>query len=354
MEENPMKFFRELGPRLQEARAHLATFLGAAPEDLVFVPNATHGVNTVLQSLALKPGDELLTTDHAYNACRNALTFHAQRSGARVVTAPVPFPLTNAEAIVTAVLQAVTPRTRLALLDHVTSPTGLVFPIARLVAELGKQGIDTLVDGAHAPGMVPLNLESLGAAYYTGNLHKWVCAPKGAAFLHVRRIRQPGIHPLAQSHGMTSPLGPHSRFQLEFEWTGTDDFSPSLCVPEALKFLSSLLPGGLPALYEHNRRLVLSARRTLAERWNVALPCPDDMIGSLATLPLPPGRMGLELQAHLAIRHRMEVPVVAWPDASHLWVRISAHIYNEPAQYEQLAHAVQDAHLPEPFEQEPR
>src|SRR5213083_2109022 len=247
LERQPVRFFvRDLEPLLDDARSALAAFLGADPEGLVFVTNATTAVNAVLRSLALAPGDQLLVTDHAYNACRNALDFVAVAARAEVVVVPVPFPLASADAAVEAVLARATPRTRLALLDHVTSPTGLVLPIERLVRELTGRGVDTLVDGAHAPGMLPLDLGALGAAYYTGNCHKWLCAPKGAGFLHVRRDRQDGIVPTTISHGLTYPRTDRSRFQLLFGRTGTSDPTPALCVPTALRFLPSLVPGGWP------------------------------------------------------------------------------------------------------------
>ncbi|MGB6356288.1 MAG: aminotransferase class V-fold PLP-dependent enzyme, partial [Steroidobacteraceae bacterium] len=254
MEREPVDFLvAALPSRLEAAREVLAAFLGAEPSDLVFVPNATAGVNAVLRSLRLEVGDELLVTDHTYAACRKTVEFVAARSGARVVTAELPFPSRHEEEIVSAVVNCVSPRTKLALIDHVTSPTALVLPAARLVRELQSRGVDTLVDGAHAPGMVPLALSDLGAAYYAGNAHKWLCAPKGAAFLHVRRDRQALLHPTVISHGYTEGL------QAEFDWTGTFDPTPWLCIPEALRFIGGLLPGGWPQVITANRELTLQA-----------------------------------------------------------------------------------------------
>jgi isopenicillin-N epimerase len=353
MERQPVQFFvRDLEGLLDEARAALAQCLGANPAHLVFVPNVTAGVNTVLRSLRWKAGEELLVTDHEYNACRNALDFAAGRARARVVVATIPFPVRQADEIIEAVLRCVTSRTRLALLDHVTSQTGLVLPIQQLVRELDRRGVDTLVDGAHAPGMVPLDLEALGAAYYTGNCHKWLGAPKGAGFLHVRPDRQPLVRPLAISHGANSPRTDRSRFLIEFGWTGTWDPTAYLSVPEALRFMDSLLPGGWPAIQRRNRALALAARALLCRALGIEPPCPDDLIGAMASLPLPdapataPPRSPLyadPLQERLLREHRLEVPVIPWPAPPKRLLRISCQLYNHLPQYERLAKALRAA-----------
>jgi isopenicillin-N epimerase len=311
-------------------------------------PNATTGVNAVVRSLDFTPQDELLTTTHAYNACSNTLAHVASRARSRIVVADVPFPIASAEHVVENILAAVTPRTRLALIDHVTSPTGLIFPIARIVSELASRGVDTLVDAAHAPGMLPLDLRSLAPAYYTANCHKWLCAPKGAAFLYVRRDKQTGIHPTTISHGANSERTDRCRFQLEFDWTGTDDPTAYLTVPEAIRFMGSLLPGGWPELMEQNHRLALAARATLCDALDIPPPSPDEMVGSLATVPLPDGDpeltkspLGIDpLEDALLEQHGIQVPVITWPAAPRRLLRVSAQAYNTPSQYARLAEAL--------------
>jgi isopenicillin-N epimerase len=345
MEREPVRFFvRELPPLLDAAREELAAFIGADAADLAFVPNATAGVNAVLRSLDLDKQEELLVTSHEYNASRNALDYVAGLEGTKVVAVDVPFPIASADEVVARVLERVTERTRLLLIDHVTSQTALVFPVARLVAELQERGIDTLIDGAHAPGMLPLDLRALGAAYYAGNLHKWVCAPKGAGFLYVRRNRHYKIRPVSISHGANATLGERSRFHAEFDWTGTHDPTPWLCVPDALRFVASLVDGGWPEVMRRNHALALRARDLLCTALAIAPPAPDEMIGSMASVPLPDGDAtpppmlhGDALQDRLLFEHRIEVPVVPWPQPPKRLVRISAQLYNRIDEYERLA-----------------
>lgn len=352
MERQPLQFLvRELERELDAARETLAQFTGTDAGDLVFVPNATSGVNSILRSLAFRSGDELLVTDHEYNACRNAVDFVAERTGARVVVAKVSFRFRSADEIVAAILEGVTPRTRLVLVDHVTSQTGIILPVARIVEALNHRGVDALVDGAHAPGMVPLNLRELGAAYYTGNCHKWLCAPKGAAFLRVRRDKQKRIHPLTISHGANSPRRDRSRFLLEFGWPGTCDPSAFLSVPAAIRFIGAQMPGGWPEVMTRNRALALAARKMLCDTLKIAEPFPSSFIGSLAAVRLPnadkPDWPALPfhespLQDVLRTKHKIEVPVIFWPAPPRRLLRISAQLYNSLPQYQRLTKALGD------------
>jgi isopenicillin-N epimerase len=352
LETEPVRFMVEaLEPEMDAARTALGAFVGADADDLAFVANATGGANAVLRSLRFAPGDEILTTDHEYNAVRNAIDYVAERDGATAVVASIPFPIGSPDEAAAAVLGAVTDRTRLVVVDHVTSATALVLPVARLNAELAARGIDTLVDGAHGPGMLDLELRQLGAAYYTGNLHKWVCAPKGAAFLWVRPDRQREIRPLTISHGANSPRDDRSRFRLEFDWTGTGDPTPWLAVPDAIAFGAGLIPGGWPALRARNRALALAARDLLCQALGERPPAPDSMIGCMASVPLPwerePGTVqGIDLygdRVHGALLGAgIQVMVTPWPPRPEglAWrrlVRISAAAYNDRAQYERLA-----------------
>jgi len=347
MEREPVRFFvRELEPLLDDARTVLASFLGADAEGLAFVPNATAGVNAVLRSLDLDKLDEVLVTTQEYNACRNALEYVCGIAGAKIVTVDVPFPIASSNVVFERILEKVTDRTRLLLIDHITSQTAVVFPVERLVAELAARGIDTLIDGAHAPGHIPLNLRDLGAAWYAGNLHKWVCAPKGTAFLYTRPNRRASVHPVSISHGANSPRRDRSRYLLEFDWTGTFDPSAWLSVPAALQFMETH-GGGWPAVMHRNHELALLARDLLCDTLQADRPAPDDMLGAMAAVPLPDGTESAApplysdpLQNKLLFDHGIEVPIVPWPEPPKRLLRVSAQLYNEPADYEKLAAAL--------------
>ena len=354
MEREPVAFFaRDFEPALDEARAVLGAFVGADPDDLAFVTNATTAMNIVARSLQLAPDDEVVVLDHAYGAARNIMASAAAEAGARLVTATLPFPGATPQRAREAVMAAVSDRTRLVLLDHVTSPTALVLPVAEIVAELAERGIDTLVDGAHAPGMLELDIEAIGAAYYTGNAHKWMFAPKGSAFLHARRDRQERVRPIVVSHGATSPRTDRSRFRLEHDWTGTLDPTPWLTVPAAIEFGARLLPGGWDALRRRGRDLALVAGDLLCEAVSEPAPAPDAMIGAMAAVPLPPATLDEPPPASTyddpvharLLEDGIQVAIGTWPQRPDgaPWrrlVRVSAAPYVDRADLERLAAAV--------------
>jgi len=349
MEAEPVQFlWRRYEERLEPARRVLAKFVGANSRDIAFTTNATTGVNSVLRSLKFEPGDELLTTSLDYNACRNVMVAVAARAGAKMVVAEIPFPIRAANDIVAAILASVTSRTRLLLLDHVTSNSALVLPAQRIIREMEARGVDTLVDGAHAPGMLPLNLRKLRPAYYTANLHKWICAPKGAAFLYVRGDRQENLQPAVISHGNNRTRPGFTPFQDRFDWTGTFDLTAWLCVPEAIRWMGKLLPGGWSELRKRNHQLAIRAREILCQRWDVEPPCPDNLIGSIAAVPLPErfqnkrSRWKIDdEQLALYDRFGIEVPLSRFGQPERRWLRLSAQIYNSPADYEYLGEAME-------------
>ena len=365
LERQPVRFMdTELEGLMDHARARLAEFIKAPPADLAMIPNATTGLSTVLRSLSFQPDDEILATVHEYNACRMAVRAAAARAGARAVVARVPFPIRSPQEAIDAILSKASPRTRLAVISHITSPTALVMPIEKIVAGLAERGIDTLVDGAHAPGVVALDIDAIGAAYYTGNCHKWMCAPKGSGFLYVRRDRQARIHPLVTSHGANSPRRDRSLFRLEFDWTGTSDPTPWLTIPNAIDFVASLLPRGWADVRQANHELVLYGLQRLAASLGVTeLPAPNDMLGSMAAVELPadlepaptdpPADLDADstypldpLHNSLVADDAIEVPVYPWPHSPvddaprRRLLRISAQLYNEPADYDRLSNVI--------------
>ncbi|MDB5295708.1 MAG: Aminotransferase, partial [Phycisphaerales bacterium] len=342
VEAEPVEMLGRRWPALvAAAREPVAAFLGVAPSDLGFVSNATEGVNCVLRSLALSSDDELLTTTHVYHAVRQAMKFVCARSGATYREVDVPLPVGPADDVTRAVVAGLRPNTRLLVVDHVTSPTAVVFPVGAIADACAARGVDLLVDGAHAPGMLPLDLAALGrrgVTHYAGNLHKWCCGPKGAAFVWARDDRRAAVHPLVTSHWAGEG------FEAEFHWQGTRDHSNWLAAGAALDFMGQW--GGWDRVRGHNHRMAAWAHAMLCDRFGVEPLTPTDgsMLGSMATVRLPARLADLTdadqaaLQQSLYTDHRIEVPLVAWGGGRFL--RVSCQVYNEPAEYERLADVV--------------
>lgn len=347
LEQDPIQFLapeRTLLPKLDHVREVIGQLVRAAARDIAFVRNATEGVNAVLRSFPFRHGDEVMVTNHGYNACNNAARYAVERAGGSITVAEFPFPIRSPADVVEAIQAKRSQRTRLILVDHVTSPTGLILPVEEIVTMAHQHGIRVLIDGAHALGMLPIDLERLGADYYTANHHKWLCGPKSSGLLYVRRELQPEVRPTVISHGANTERYGESRFLAEFNWIGTFDPSPLLAVTTAVNFLSKLFEGGLPSLMNANRNLALAGRQLLLEGLEAAEPAPAEMIGSLATIPLP----GTEQltpdaistwQRELFDHDRIEVPLFHRPQLEAC-LRISAQAYNSIDQYQRLTDAL--------------
>ena len=348
MEREPVRFFEELMPDLLlKSREALGTFLNCSPDDLAFVSNATSGVNTILRSLHFEQGDEILVPNHAYQACRNSIDFVAKRWGANVVEVAIPFPIDGPETVVELMKSACSERTKLVMIDTVTSPTGLRMPFEVLTEFFEGKGVEVLLDAAHGIGMIPLDLGQLGASYVTSNCHKWLCAPKGSAFLYVREDKQSKIQPLTISHGHTFPLGDTTRFRHEFDWTGTQDISGWCSIPAVIEGMADRIDGGWNSIMQHNHDLTIQGRNVLCERLGIQPPCPDEMVACISTIQLP-GNIPEKEKMHepdplhhiLSEKYNIQVPVWSWPSPEGRYLRISAQLYNSIEQYERLADAL--------------
>lgn len=322
-------------PRMRAAADSVAEFLGATGDDLVFVDNATTGVNAVLRSFDWRAGDELLITDHAYGAVANAARFATRERGAVVRTVEMPFPLGDPGAATEAIAAAIGPRTRLALVDHVTSESALVLPIAEIAARCRARGVAVLVDGAHAPGALPLDLPALGVDWYVGNLHKWAHSPRSSAILWTAPARQATLHPTVISWGLDQG------YATEFDLVGTRDPSPHLAAPEGIAFMREL---GLDAARAYNHGLAWESARRLTRSWGVSWNVAEAMIGTMATFPLPE-RAGSRPEDAAALRDALlfedhiEVQIHPWRE--RLWMRISGQIYNDESDVDRLAEALE-------------
>lgn len=349
LESDPVRFFeREAFDLMNEANDKLSDFLNADSDGMTFCQNATSGVNTVLRSLILNQGDEIIIPNHSYQACWNAIDFVASRWGAKVIVVDLPFRCESEEEIIEPLLGAITPRSVLAMIDTVTSPTGLRMPFEKLVSEFQSRGVDVLLDAAHGPGLVPMDLIKLDAAWVTGNCHKWLCSPKGSAFLHIREDKKKETKPLTISHGHNADLSPQEKFRFEFDWQGTRDPSAILCIPKSIEVLQSMVSGGFDEIIEHNNTLALNARNLLCESLGTNPPTPNSMISAMATIDLPgtysggADIMGDPLHNRLLDEFDIQVPVFPWPHHKMRYIRISAYLYNTIEEYEYLAKTLQE------------
>ncbi len=342
LERQPVRFLgREIAAHLRTAREALGTYLHADAGDLVYIPNATHGVNIVARSLDLHPGDEVLTTDHEYGACDYTWEFICSKTGAVYVRQPVSLPAVSTQNLLEEIWQGVTPRTRLIFVSHITSPTALRLPVEAICARARQAGILTLIDGAHAPGQIPLDLDALGADFYTGNCHKWMMSPKGAGFLYTSRARQPLIEPLVVSWGyhVDTAFNSVSRYIDYLEWSGTHDPSVYLSVPAAIDFMQAQ---GWEQVRQQCHTLLTQTLQQLHTITGLPDLYPIDLnlFSQMGAFQMPPIHDPSELKNRLYDQYHVEIPVISWKDK--ILLRISVQGYNTVRDLDALVSAVSE------------
>lgn len=326
MERQPVEFLgRRFAGLMQESREALAAFLGTGANNLIYVTNATMGLNIIARSLNLGPGDEILSTDHEYGALDRTFRFLAQKQGFSYINHVLPQPLTTPDDFVESFWQAVTPQTRVIFMSHLTSPTAVILPVQEICRRAREQGIITIIDGAHVPGQLPLNLDNLGADFYSGNLHKWLCAPKGAAFLFARPEVQHLVEPLVVSWGWESEQPGPSRFVDEQEWTGTRDYSSFLTVPTALEYHQH---SDLVVTRSWCHEMAVEMQRMISVITGLPpIHSPKgDWFRQMATARLPDSTDIIALKTRLYEEFRIEVPLIAWKNLK--LIRYSFQVYN--------------------------
>jgi len=320
---------------MREAAATVAAFVGAPVDDLVFVDNTSAGVNAVVRSMPLGPGDEIILTDHAYGGIVTAVRYAAARAGATVTVVGMPYPAFTSAECVARIDAALSPRTRLLIVDHVSAESALVFPVQTIVAAARRRGIPVLVDGAHVPGSMPLDVAAIGADFYVANLHKWAMAPRSSAFMVVAPEHQGWLHPPVISWGF------ETGFTQEFDWVGTRDVTPWLCAADGVRFVEDQLGG--QALYARNHALVWHAAQRLTQAWDTPLEIDESLAGCMVSVPAP-ARCGTtkadasHLRDRLLFDHDIEVQVHARAD--RVWIRLCAQAYNDESDVDALARAV--------------
>jgi isopenicillin-N epimerase len=337
LERQPVEFLgRRFNDLMHNARTALGEFVGADADDLVYVTNTTVGLNIVARSIPLQPGDEVLSTDHEYGALDRMWRFICARRGAKYIRQPIAVPIESAGQVIEAVWSGVTDRTRALFISHITSPMAIIFPIKELIDRARARNIITIVDGAHAPGQIDLNLIELGADFYSGNLHKWLMTPKGSAFLYARREMQPLVEPLVVSWGWQSDQPTHSHFIDEQEWQGTRDIAAYLTVPAAIQFIRE---HDWPSVRQRCHELVRYAREQVSALTGLPPLTPDDpaWFRQMAALPLPPCDLDA-LKQRLYDEFKIEIPVINWND--RCFVRISIQGYNTQADVDALIKAL--------------
>lgn len=346
LDADPVRFFKaDLEDYSDDARRAIAAFTNVDPMDLALVPNGTFAVATVLNNLDLSPGDEILVTDHEYMATINELGKVCRATGARVTVARVPFPRVSPEAVVESVVGAMTDRTRVVLISHITSASALVMPVKAIVAAAKERGIDTFIDGAHTPGQIGLDIGGLDPTWYAASCHKWLATPKGTGFIYTSPNRQKGFKPMVLSCRVHETRADRRAFLCDFDYTGTNDYTGNLVIPVAIAHMGAQLPGGWDALRRRNHDMVVKGAQIVCDALGTEQRVPESMIGSMVSIPLPgqcePSTLlGEGLWDRLYLNHGVQAPVWDLPGVCDRMVRVSAQLYNTLGDFEKLGAAL--------------
>ncbi len=323
-ESHPVHFVeQEISGLLAESRAALSKFLSVDPKDIVLIPNPTTALNEIVRSLDIKPGDEILTTNHEYGAMSKTWEFITEKTGAGLKSAKFPLPILSQEYIVEKLISEITPMTRIIFISHITSPTAMIFPVKKVCEIAKERGIISIIDGAHAPGQIPLDIFDINPDFYIGTCHKWLCAPKGTSFMYIRETLQKSIEPLVVGWGWRDDTSFLSPFISNHEWWGTQDLASYFCIPKTLEVFEKNFT---EIKRKHCRKMVVKFRRKLNKITGESPICPENMLGQMAALILPDVDPTL-VKSQLIGEHNIEVPVFIWEDETLL--RISCQIYND-------------------------
>jgi isopenicillin-N epimerase len=347
LESEPVDFsVRQWYPLYYENKKALADFVGTSEHHIYLVPNTTIGINHILHNQK-ESNKQWLTTNHAYGACIHAFHKIGEERGNEIIKVQIPFPLHSENEILEQLENNLSPRTSLALIDYITSATAIIFPIKKIIDLLHNRGVKVIVDAAHAPGMVDFNIDALDADYFVANCHKWICSPKGSAFVYVNPKHQKEYKPIFYSFYNDWNTEEAAHWSNQFIWEGTKDYSAYLCIKDALSYMPSLINGGWNEIRTHNRNLAIQGAKLIANKLGVELPVPESMLGSIVNIPLWDDKIPLkffnyytEVKNILYDKYKIEVPCILFPQAPKQYVRVSAQLYNSIEEYEYLGNCL--------------
>ncbi len=346
LEEDPVRFFKaDLEDYCDDTRRAIAAFTRVDFQSIALVPNGTFAVATVLNNLKLNPGDEILVTDHEYMATFNELGKVCRATGAKVTIAKIPFPAVTPEQVVESVVGKMTDRTRVVLVSHITSASALVMPVREIVEAAKQRGIETFLDGAHTPGQIALDISSLDPTWYAASCHKWLACPKGTGFIYTSPNRKGGFKPMVLSCRVHETRPERDAFLCDFDYTGTNDYTGNLVIPVAIEHMGAQLPGGWDALRRRNHDLVIAGANAVCDALGIEQQVPESMIASMVSIPIPgqcePSTLlGEGLWDRLYLNHGLQAPVWDLPGVCDRMIRVSAQLYNSPADYARLGQAL--------------